>query len=222
MSKLRRFIIASIVILLLPACQGTYSALVDDSTCDPPCWRDITPGVTNKDAAINIIQDMPDVDTDSLRNELTFQEDLSESLTWRFTGTGEYSGGLYLHDQTVLVSFWTYQFRIDLERLINRYGDPSHVFITATKFEMIYLTINIIYDESGICIKHNTSLLPFVNDNEYRVRPSMDVSYVYFIDPSIKDGQLQMGCLEGFPVELFGTNRQAWEGYGIYKVLTDW
>ncbi len=222
MHKIARFFTAVIIIILLQGCGRQLSAVIDDPICSLPCWRGITEGKTTKGEVEQILINSPDIQTNSIQKEFTFNELIPESINWKFQGVQEYSGGIFFVDQKAVLSYWTYRSYMSIDRYINKYGFPSQVIITASTLEITYLTIYFIYSDLGLCVEHNQSLLRLPSERSISVRPSIRISNVYLVDPTLPDGQLKIGCLEGFPKDVFYENIQPWNGYGKYKILTEW
>jgi hypothetical protein len=57
-----------VIVLMLTACTiiNEKPSIIDDSSCDAPCWNEITVGVTTKEEMLAILKELPNVDTDSI------------------------------------------------------------------------------------------------------------------------------------------------------------
>jgi hypothetical protein len=65
-----RTVLLSLLIVLLffvEACQKDGEKVILENPCSPPCWRQITPGKTNQDELVRILEDMPDVNQRSIQ-----------------------------------------------------------------------------------------------------------------------------------------------------------
>jgi hypothetical protein len=94
--------------LILVGCEGkaTQATLFDNPICKPPCWQNITPGVTTKGDALSILDKINSVEkaaNDHNQSGNGFDDWVS------FTGSGNqnnYTGWLYiLNSQVLMLNF---------------------------------------------------------------------------------------------------------------------
>ena len=77
----------SLLVVTVASCGSSWSAtdLIKPGSCSPPCWRDITPGETHAEEAIQMLRSNPFVDSGSVQ---VFQiseslRDVGSSITWK-------------------------------------------------------------------------------------------------------------------------------------------
>jgi hypothetical protein len=74
---------------LLASCSRTPSSVLDDLTCDVPCWKGIVVGETSKDEAIEILKQIPEIQKETLQLGST------DVIGWNYKGVRESDGALY-------------------------------------------------------------------------------------------------------------------------------
>lgn len=103
------------------------SAVVNELSCAPPCWRGITPGVTTPDEAYSIIVRMEGVEFAAMTERLSGEE--VRQLTWLFTSPLPDSTGRIYYDNGVVAAILigTYG-SVGLGELIALWGEPESVW----------------------------------------------------------------------------------------------
>ncbi len=213
------FIFSSVVaLMILVSCSGKPSVVLDDGTCIAPCWSNISPGETNKRVALNIVKQMGFIQQESIKEQQTFLPMIEEMVYWKFQGVKELNGDFSSHDDKVVMISFNFKEKIALRDFFKKNGDPDYVYIFLSKGPGAFLTVKFIYEEEGICLSHQPSLLPFQDPKEYPVRDTTSIGELFYIDPSIENGQTKIGCLRGLDANLYSKNLQKWSGYGVYDV----
>lgn len=112
--------------VLVPRLSGPYRiAWLDDyKTCEIPCWRGITPGVTNADEAIRLLRAMPDI---RITSDTGNDNGRSVTFIMRNENTENFNGVFYapLNRTVPYISFIGKQ--VKLTGLIARLGTPESV-----------------------------------------------------------------------------------------------
>jgi hypothetical protein len=88
-----RLALVMFMMTLLASCSRLPSSILDDMTCDAPCWQGIVVGETSKDEALQIIEQMPEVQKETIRS---WSED---SISWHYQNVRE-GGDLYSSTRT--------------------------------------------------------------------------------------------------------------------------
>jgi hypothetical protein len=202
---------------LLASCSRTPSSVLDDPTCDVPCWKGIVVGETSQDEALQILEQIPEIQKESL-------ESLSQgSISWHYQGVREWGGSLRFHENKVIVFYSAFDSSISLKEFIKAFGEPSFVYVTSTDDVFpTMLTVSFIYPEMGVCLYHQPSLLSTKRPREYVISGKTKIMLSYFVDPSIPNGQLEEGCLRGLDEDTYNQYVREWTGYGKYEVFVPW
>lgn len=207
-----------VALIILVACSGKNSTVLDDDTCNAPCWRNIRPGETTKSEALNLVKKVETIQQESIKEQPTFLPMIEEMVYWKFQGVKEFNGDFSSHDNIVAAISFNFNEKISLRDFFKKNGEPDYVYIVLSKGPGAFLTVKFIYQEKGICLSHQPSLLPFQDTKKYSVRDTTLIGELFYIDPSIENGQIKIGCLRGLDADLYNKNIQKWSGYGIYEV----
>lgn len=99
------------------------TSFIDNDPCGPPCWRNITPGETNWQDALSIIEDDSTLTDPDLR---TSEDTAVEGALWGQEG-GEDCCQMYTEDgETVDVVILQTAPASTLGEVIDEYGDPIY------------------------------------------------------------------------------------------------
>jgi hypothetical protein len=209
-----RTVLVLFTMTLLASCSRTPSSVLDDLTCDVPCWKGIVVGETSQDEALKIIEQIPEVQKETIRS-------WSEgSISWNYQGVKESIGSLQFHENKVTSFYSTFDPHISLNSFIKAFGEPSFVFgITTERVFPTMLTVYFIYPEKGICILHHPSILSSNGPKEYTISRRTKIMLVDIVEPSLPNGQLEEGCLSGLGEDTYNKYVREWTGYGKYEVF---
>ena len=223
MTRLKSKIIFLFVILISSSCSRNSSVIIDDTSCEAPCWRGVIPGISTIQEVKPLPNSMSDVLVDTIMEiEGSKNPFLEKGVVWRFTGVDESLGEVYFQDEKVTRINFSIEKPLILSDLITKFGEPTLILIQSTEGDpSIYLTIDIIYIEKGICLSSQPSFFAtFENPETYRIKPSTKIGNVSYIDPSLPNGQIISGCLAGLNEKTYQEIQQQWAGYAPYKVST--
>ncbi|MCA0453241.1 MAG: hypothetical protein LCI00_04625 [Chloroflexi bacterium] len=156
-----RFLLLGVLLLvgLVAACSPTpvlrnpkflkdTSLININAECDAPCWRGITPGVTNYNDALIILQD--ETDLDDPQSQPIPDAEPAIGASWQPTG-GEPCCQIVSEDgQTVSSTFLQLAPDITLKQVIDVRGEPEYVLgTTGTEDQAI---INLFYPEQNMIV----------------------------------------------------------------------
>lgn len=169
--------------------------------CQPPCWQNITPGVTTKDQAVAILESMPDT---------TIRSNGEDGVDWRFGSTPNRGGWLYAENgivSTVVLS--TVDSELTLQNVIDAYGVPGYVVPEDCRYGMCDTVL--VYPKIGLWLNVFIENKGWENDSiQIEVLPDTIINRAHFAKPGIeyfKDSYLspvvEVPVLE-------------WNGYGSY------
>lgn len=177
-----------------------WSSWLINSTCQLPCWRNITPGVTTIKEAISILENSPDV-------KISYR--VNNSIEWDFT-PNKNGGGIIRASQDGIINSIELggDSEIMLQTIIESYGEPKYVKTYDCRNSMCAAFL--IYPNLGMLVDvfvENTGK----NDENLQVEilPEI-VSYdVFFIEPGMENFKKITSFQDyGSPME--------WKGYGEY------
>ena len=92
-----RFILMVMMVGSLASCKPKPSTVLLDTSCEPPCWHDITPGKSTKKDVISILSKIPEVDPNSVEDTAFTTWGIHDHIIWHFdSSTGDSLGEIYL------------------------------------------------------------------------------------------------------------------------------
>jgi hypothetical protein len=209
------FIICIILLLCtIASCSGNNTPIFNDTICQAPCWRGISMG-ESQEVALNIVEQMPDVNPDSITVDKNNRIPLMEQgINWRYKNSQDF-GDIYLHEGKVTMIYFPIDSRLGLSDLFNKYGNPEFIYLEKVVLDGVYISIDMIYLKRGICITYEPTFL--YDPKNIQIKSSSKAKEVYYADPSIPNWQLKVGCLRGLAEDEYEKNVQKWVGYGTYS-----
>jgi hypothetical protein len=170
--------------------------------CSPPCWQNITPGITTFDEAAATLQQTPGI-------TITFKSKIG--LDWEFSKD---EGGVLHADQAGTVQFfWLASVsdnKLSVKSIVAVYDEPDYVKPYDCGGEVTMCSIALIYPDLGMCIhiyKENKG--GDAESPHFEVSATDDINRVYFFESG----------LENFP-NLYTLRENEvplhWKGFGEY------
>jgi hypothetical protein len=203
---------------LIASCSGKESVVIEDSTCEVPCWRNILVGKTEIASTKKLLRQMPDVETDSIRQGKN-PHTLVEVITASFVNDKETSLEITFVHEKVASIYFSYAEDISLSDAITKFGEPRYIYPSAlTGDPTVYLTVEFLYPELGVCIHHQNKRLLLQSPKTYNINGSANISRIYYVDPSLPQGQLTYGCLSGSKESDIEIKKVEWKGFAEYPI----
>ncbi|MCD4802383.1 MAG: hypothetical protein K8R16_05530 [Anaerolineales bacterium] len=177
-------------------------AWLDDPYCNPPCWQGITPGFSTKEEALEVLNNIDYLEISSQSEHYNFG-----AIEWDWKLIYKYDrGGRFfysLEDELVYAIEPSLIIEIQLNELIERYGEPSYIKINYHELHSEdsegWYTFRIIWIEDGISIIGAPDNDIMVVDEDFRVLT------LTFFTPT----------LEGYHMyDSLNINEYPWKGYG--------
>src|SRR6266508_3022632 len=218
MKRIIRLLICwELLILLGAACENTPSSTsmpsatpeaspnwwetwLSKPACKPPCWQNITPGMTTLDMAKSSLENLPNV-------KITFKS--KDGIDWEFNKN---EGGTLTASKDGIVDLvWiggVSEKKLSLKTIVASYKAPKYVAPYDCREGMCSTAL--IYPDFGMFLsvfienKGMNSEMPQVE-----IQPETVVNRVYFIEPGIKGFLNLYGLQESNTV-------MDWKGYGEY------
>lgn len=203
---------------LITACSGKGSAVLQDTTCKAPCWRNIEVGKTGIEPTIRLLKQMPDVDTSSI-GEGKNPQTLVEVVAAGFINDKETSLEITFQNEKAVSIYFSYEEDISLADAITKFGEPKYIYPSALQGDpTVYLTVNFLYPDLGVCLHHQNKGLILKLPKTYKINGSANISRIYYVDPSLPEGQIKYGCLSGSTESDIDFNRVEWKGFADYPI----
>lgn len=209
----KKLILLMLVGLLLLGCETKHvnTNIFENPACQPPCWENITPGITSKEEALAILSRPEIVDQPfHHQNEsaIGFDDRVNFSI---HKGKKDYaSGSLYiLGDRVSIISLGS-NYGISLEHAIKLFGAPKSVFAIQTSY---YDLVTFLNPEKGINFSY--SLTGSRNFDNSPISAETEITSVDFFDPNQYQKLLNSGLIEGeLDPTLLNNRLFPWKGYG--------
>jgi len=216
--RLNHFTVLLILILSLTACTGKASAVLQDSSCAAPCWHNIEVGKTNIDQAIDLLNQVPELEPGSIRSGRDYQR-VDERVTARFQNNKESWLEIIFVGEKAAAMYFIFDEGISLSDAIKKFGEPKSVFTYAQKGDpLVYLTAQFYYPDQGVCLFHQNSSIIFKIPESYRVTGSTSITEIYYVDPAWPNRQIEYGCFTGGNEKDLNLRKQDWKGYAEYPI----
>lgn len=210
--------IAFITVFMITSCSGKGSVVLQDTTCEAPCWRKIEIGKTGIAETLQLLGQMPDVDPNSIRQGKNPQT-LVEAASASFINDKESSLRIIFQNDKVVSIYFSYAEDVSLANAIKKFGTPTCIYPFAIKGDpTVYLTVNLLYPDLGICLHHQNKGLVLEMPKAYKLVGSTNISRIYYVDPSLPQGQITYGCLSGSAESEIVLHRQEWNGFVEYPL----
>ncbi|HEY9152200.1 MAG TPA: hypothetical protein VIN60_04885 [Anaerolineales bacterium] len=119
--------------IFMTGCQTSIvkPSVLDNPVCAPPCWEKITPGLTTRLDALNLIKIYKYLQKDSLRDYAAPWQGFNDLVVASFqldTQTVTYLDIYFLNDKVAIISFQA-SWSLTLDQAINRLGKPTNIIV---------------------------------------------------------------------------------------------
>jgi len=170
--------------------------------CKPPCWQNITPGVTPLEEAVSILEN-------TLELTITFKSE--HGVDWAFARNEDEGGTLKTSQDRIVRTIWLgsrSDKKLFVKTIAASYNDPEYVkpydcregmCITALVYPDLGMFLSVFIENTG---KDNDS-------PQIEILPDTIVDRVYFIEPGTESF---LTLLQFQEAELL----MDWKGYGEY------
>jgi hypothetical protein len=218
----RKMVIGALCCLVLvsSALSGCSShlesdtGLATDNHCTPPCWHNITPGVSNGDDVLAQLRHDPSVNKDTLTYGVLGEG--GPFWTFRWQSEGERMNRIHLLGEKVLRIEISLDYDSTLGEVVDEYGSPERVYVPICA-EDHRDRIFIDYPSSGLQFSTPLSI-DLGNDT---VETSVVLSetlamadVVYFAPTSLREMLSEVFLLSPDEVDCRMDNSYEWPGFG--------
>lgn len=211
-------LILSILVIGLTACTSKTSVVLQDTSCSAPCWHNIEVGKTNIDQAINLLEQVPEIEPSSIRRGKNYQT-MIEGISAGFQNSKELSLQIFFIEAKAAAIRFSYEEDISLSDAIKKFGEPKYVFANALKGDpTVYLTTKFYYPDQGVCLLHEHRGLILQIPKTYRINKSTNITEINYVDPALPNGQIDYGCFTGGNENDLKERKQDWKGFSEYII----
>jgi hypothetical protein len=185
-----------------PEISSIWSTWLTQTECKPPCWQNITPGITTKDEAVSILEKMSDT---------TITYDTKSGVDWQFGLTKDEGGWLGAQDGIVnFIVLSAVNSERTLEEVVASYDYPSYVVPDDCRDGMCVTAL--VYPDLGIFLNVFVENTGWDNDTiQIEILSNTIVDRVYFIEKGMDSFQKNYLIPED-KVPII-----KWKGYGDYS-----
>jgi len=184
-----------ILLFLLEACQKDGEKIILENPCLPPCWRNITPGKTEQEELVKILESMPDINKKTvhvLGSWNNFDSVVEATLI------SKPIINFYIQDGKVVLIFISGKLGLTYFEAMEHFGDPD--VITAARTlgpsriligDSPLLYISAMIPEIGIGFGFDTRDILMKSDEE--IKPDSKITEFYYYDPEYFETLLDRG-----------------------------
>ena len=168
--------------------------------CKPPCWQNITPGLTTRDEAASILENTPGI-------VITYNN--LDGLSWNF-GTKIEGGSMIISEDGTISAIWIGSVsdrKLLLKTIVASYNEPK--YLKPIECREGECAIALVYPSEGMFLTVYIKYNGIANASpQFDILPDSIIDRVYFIEPGIEKFQETFIQDYGLPME--------WKGYGEY------
>jgi len=201
--------------LLISGCihQNTRANIFENPVCTPPCWENITPGITKKTEALTILSKINSIDQ-PIYDPNKSSSGFDDLIRFTFDNNPDKAGFLYiLDDKVVMIGFYLF-LNLSIQQAIDLLGEPQNLL--GIRSGEIY-SVTLINDQKGFAYNSN---LP---DRATEINPKNKIYSLILFDPKIYPMLLKTGILSRDQMNTENTikNIRPWEGFvGLNQYMT--
>ena len=205
-----------LICLFIVACVNTPDemSILDKSTCELPCWNDVVAGKTTENELLKILENLPDVDPETIRNTNQawniFDDQIYFSFRqgWSFSQRPKLRGEVYITNNSVSELTLCGEINTTMGALVEAVGEPEHI-ISGNNF---YggRTVILIHSKKGVSYWYTTEL-----DN-LKISPDTSINCIDIFDPSLYETMLDAKFFSNGYYNAEETRKvwYSWSGYG--------
>jgi len=208
-----RFFLIVITIGPMASCKPKPSTVLLDTSCEPPCWHDITPGKSTKNDVISILPKIPEVDPNSVEDTAITTGGILDYLTWRFdSSAGDSYGTIFFKNGAVsTIEISPKKGALTLDNAIQKLGEPEFTFAYKERGEIDRMIIFLLYPTKGYVLLYNSSRF---RPGSASIEPTHPIVYVYYFSPLLFDALVTSRPFIHDDFVTLQQNMRPWEGYG--------
>jgi hypothetical protein len=209
-----------LVILFITACTESSSkgSILDNSSCDLPCWNDIIAGKTTQSELLYILEKLPDVDQKSIQNMdqpwsifdnqiyFTFRQG------WSLNQRSKIRGYVHITHSTVSDIIICGELNTTIGEITMQAGEPEGI-ISGNDIDG-GRTVIFINSQKGVSFWYTTD--EKLHDQQFELTPNTQIDCLRLFDPSLYAKMLDAKLISGGHYNAEETLKvmYPWNGYG--------
>jgi hypothetical protein len=157
-----------------------------DSTCNPPCWETIYPGVTTEEETLVILKGLSNIDQKNISTHGS-QWVIFDDIIYFQSTPKNWDGYAYILNHKVTLLDFNGNLNINFRDVIKENGNPKFVINVPTHgggipgIPTVSYSITVLDPDKGIAYTFNTNDLPMGKHSE--LRPDTPISMITYFDP---------------------------------------
>lgn len=200
------------IIWFLASCSSKPSTIITDTSCLPPCWQGITPGLSTVQEVLSILPNVPGVDPKSIVDASTVIYDTSIYCLFE-RNARDIGGRIYFKNNVVAaIDIAPKDKALTFRDAVDKLGSPENVLAVYSKGEREWLSIFIIYQSKGFALLDN--IVPFHKGEHAEIKASRPVVAVYYFDPVLFDELMTNSIIANWESNIIQKGMQPWTGFG--------
>jgi hypothetical protein len=206
-----------LILLFITACASSVEkkTILDMSNCILPCWNGIIAGETTEDELLNILEDLPDIDQQTIKvtneswNMFDNQIYFSFRQNWTLNQKPKLRGNIYLKNNTVSKLALCGEIGTTIGDIVKQAGEPENI-ISGNNF---YggRTVILTNPSMGISFSYTTTDL-----DKLEVTADSPISCLEIFDPLLYEDMLEATFFSNgyYNAEETLKVQYPWNGYG--------
>jgi len=218
---------------LFSGCQPRVKSdvsLITHTPCAPPCWQNITPGVSSEDEVLTKLRSNPFVEISTIKYSMIGEIEpplitiswqapgkdyiyLQNGVIWRMEGRYNY---VYLQSGKVLRIEVGLNGEITLAEIIEKYGSPESVYAQAGAADFYWYDIVFDYPVYGLRLESFSLVDPKeIKSGRIRVTEEMRITGAYYYTPafSLEEALHDAFLLTPDQIAKYMAYSQKWQGF---------
>jgi len=214
------FVLIIWVSLMVTACKPVTSSVIQDSSCSPPCWKEVVPGQTTRQEVLSILNALPEVDQSTIRPMSVVNG--NDSYYWDFIPrTGDRWARVFINQDIVFaVNFFPDKKGLPLGTAIQYLGEPENILAIYNRAEIPFLAIYTIWQSKGIVL--SSSIESYHRGERAEVNSETQVGAFWYFEPELFSELMVSMYIADINPDVLNQGIQPWMGYGeITQIIID-
>jgi hypothetical protein len=201
--------------------QSSHPNIFESPACEPPCWENITPGLTTKNDALNTLSKLLMVDQPTTERFDTLPDGVDSLVKFTLYGDKNLGGSIYFVDNKVSLIEMGNHSGLALQRAFEIFGEPQNVYVYKGGE---YTGVTFLLPQSGVAFSYTTwaqSRSPaWAEPPDWlytEIRPNVEINFIAYFAPDqykslLDSGKLTIG--DTLSSDQLLNRVFLWSGYG--------
>ena len=200
--------------------------MLDDISCNPPCWENITPGVTSLEDTMSNLEKINGISEGPFLQDDIDHVKEKQKIGWYFPKDIEESFGIVYFQNDIVSRMRFTPGSITIGELVDLIGDPEKIFIVKNRHESTWIWFDLLYPSKGIIIEYIDFSYCCDDTGFFDLKNDIEPTNVYYFDPMFYDEMIDDVVFTAdfiwVPDEELQQAIKDWNGFGLieYKDLT--